>query len=97
MKKSILFACLAFSFTSCKKEIINSETGTSNFTDYENTLQKDLEKSINDSRVKMVKVDEKEVSKEKALKIDINNVSSTTLVIHKPDSMTFKIELEKPK
>ena len=25
------------------------------------------------------------------------NVSSTTLIIHKPDSMTFKVELEKPK
>ena len=84
MKKYILFACLAFKLTSCQKEIINSETGTSNFTNYENPLQKDLKKNINDSRVKIVKVDEKEVSKQEPLQININNVSSTTLVIHKP-------------
>lgn len=103
MKKYILFACLAFTLTSCKKDRSTQEISTSEkelnktVPDYENPLQKDLEKSINDSRVKIIKVEEKEVSKEKALQININNVSSTTLVIHKPDSMAFKIELEKLK
>ena len=85
--------------TSCKKdisekEIIKSETHTPSSKDYENTLQKDLEKSINNSKVKIIKVNDKEVSKEEALKIHINDVSSTTFIKHKPDSITFKIILE---
>ena len=102
MKKYILLSCLAFTLTSCKKEIskkeiVKSETDTSNYTDSKNSLQKDFEKSINNPKVKIIKVNEKEVTKEDALKIDLFNVSSTTLIIHKPDSMTFKVELEKPK
>ena|SRR5690606_13430488 len=99
MKKYILIACLAFTLTSCKKDasetyINNSYTDTTNYKHHDNSLQKDFEENINDSRVKIIELDGKKISKEEALKIQIINISSTTHIIHKSDSITLKISLE---
>lgn len=101
MKKYILFACLAFTLTSCKKEkskieINKPETGSVDYIKPENLLQKDFEKSVNNPKVKTITVNNKEVSKEEALKIKITNVSSTTHVIDRAsNTITLKIKLSK--
>lgn len=63
---------------------------------YDNILQKDFERFINDPKVKVVKINDKIVTKQEALNVKIINVSSTVFIRNKEnDNIEFKINLSK--
>lgn len=101
MERLILLLFLISSvFLSCKKkpEIIKDSVTYRNdsIRGYDNILQKDFERFINDPKVKVVKINDKIVTKQEALNVKIINVSSTVFIRNKEnDNIEFKINLSK--
>lgn len=96
----LLLFLISIVFLSCKKkqEIIKDSVTYENdsLRGYDNILQKDLERTINDSMVKVVKINDKIVTKQEALNVKIINVSSTVFIRNKEnDNIEFKINLSK--
>lgn len=95
MSKIVILTFLMITFVSCKKEeeiIINSvEDEKDVLKVYDNAFQKDLERTINDSMVKVIQINDKIVSKQEALDVKIIDVASTKIIRNKEnDSIEFK-------
>lgn|SRR5690606_40696452 len=100
MSKIVILIFLMITFVSCKKEEeikINSVKDEKDALKvYDNVLQKDLERTINDSMVKVIQINDKIVSKQEALNVKIIDVTSTTIIRNNEnDSIEFKINLSK--
>lgn len=96
----LLLFLISIVFLSCKKkqEIIKDSVTYRNdsIRGYDNVLQKDLERTINDSMVKVIQINDKIVSKQEALNVKIIDVTSTTIIRNNEnDSIEFKINLSK--